>query len=48
MDFLIPVLAITTLLIAVGLAYVSKKQTEAKMDDPNAEKSVLASDTPDH
>jgi hypothetical protein len=44
--FLVPLLAMTTMLIVIVLALVSKKKVDQKRRDPNAPKSSLAADAP--
>ena len=41
-------LFLATALAVIVFALVSKAKTEARMDDPNAPKSSLAADGPDH
>lgn len=41
---LVILLALFTLLVVAGLAYVSKRKTEERLDDPTSTKSTLASD----
>lgn len=43
---LIGLLAVVTLLLCVGLAYLSKRRVDARMEDPEAPKSTLAADVP--
>jgi hypothetical protein len=43
---LIPALALSTLLIVLIAAFVSKRETEAEHKDPRAPKSALATDGP--
>lgn len=42
--YLIAVLSLVTLIAVLAFASVSKRRTEKKMRDENAEKSTLASD----
>ncbi|MGM0584794.1 MAG: hypothetical protein ACQEUZ_09085 [Pseudomonadota bacterium] len=44
---LIPVLALTTLLIVLIAAFIGKRRTHEKREDPTAPKSTLAADAPD-
>ncbi len=44
--FLIPLLALVTLLIVAVLALRSKAKVEQRRDDPDAPKSTLAVDAP--
>lgn len=44
--FLVPFLALVTLLIVLVLAMRSQKKTIERMRDPNAPKSTLAADAP--
>ena len=46
-DMLLATLSLFTLLAVAGLAFWSKKRTEARMDS-DAPKSRLAKDAPDH
>ncbi|NNE52646.1 MAG: hypothetical protein HKN30_09620 [Sulfitobacter sp.] len=46
--YLIGALAFVTLLTWIGIAYLAKRKTEARMDDPNARKSTLATDKDPH
>ena len=46
--FIVPILAMTTLLAVLIFALVSKKKVEDRRHDPNAAKSTLAPDAPDH
>ena len=46
MDYLVPILAVATMLLAVGAALWSKKRTEAKIEKPHDQKSSLAKDGP--
>lgn len=43
-EFIVPLLALMTMLAAIIFALVSKHRTEQKLDDPNAPKSTLAKD----
>ncbi len=45
---LVAFLALITLLAGVVVALISKRNTEARMDDPQAKKSTLAKDAPSH
>ena len=45
-EFLVPLLALITLLAFIIFALMSKKRTEEKRHDPNAPKSHLAKDAP--
>ncbi|MBO6882525.1 MAG: hypothetical protein JJ869_02960 [Marivita sp.] len=45
-EFIVPLLALMTMLAAIIFALVSKHRTEQKLDDPNASKSTLAKDAP--
>lgn len=45
-EFIVPLLALMTMLAAIIFALVSKHRTEQKLDDPNAPKSTLAKDAP--
>lgn len=47
-NFLLPLLAMLTLLGVALLALVSKERVERRRRDPNAPKSTLAKDAPDH
>lgn len=42
--YLIPTLAVLTLAVVGGAAWVSKRRTEQRKHDPEAPKSALASD----
>jgi len=42
--FIVIMLALFTLLAFIVMAIISKRQTEARMDDPSATKSTLAAD----
>ena len=44
--FLVPFLALVTLLIVLVLAMRSQQKTIERMNDPNAPKSTLAADAP--
>ncbi|EBA11168.1 hypothetical protein [Roseobacter sp. CCS2] len=44
--FIVILLALFTLLAFVVIAIVSKRKTEARMENDNAEKSTLAADKP--
>ena len=44
--FLVPLLALITLLIVLVLAMRSQQKTIERMRDPNAPKSTLAADAP--
>jgi H+/Cl- antiporter ClcA len=44
--FIVPLLALITLLAVCVFALVSKKKTEDRRHDPNAPKSSLAKDSP--
>jgi hypothetical protein len=46
-EFFVPLLALMTLLAFTIFALVSKKRTEEKLHNPNAEKSHLAKDASD-
>ncbi len=46
--FIVPLLALTTLLAVLVFALVNKKKTEERLQDPNAPRSTLASDAPNH
>jgi Tfp pilus assembly protein PilX len=48
MTQLIVVLFLFTILAVMGFAAFSKRKTEERMSDPNAPKSSLATDGPDH
>ncbi|MEL6563899.1 MAG: hypothetical protein AAFU63_10590 [Pseudomonadota bacterium] len=45
---ILPILFGLTAAAVVIWALASKRATEKKMEDPNAEKSTLAKDAPDH
>ncbi len=45
-EFIVPLLALMTMLAFIVFALVSKHRTEEKLDDPNAPKSRLAKDAP--
>ena len=45
-EFLVPLLALMTMLAFIVFALVSKRQTEEKLHDAKAEKSRLAEDAP--
>jgi hypothetical protein len=45
-EFLVPLLALMTILAAIVFALVSKHRTEQRLEDPNAPKSRLAQDAP--
>lgn len=45
---LVGALAVVTMLAFVIAAYVSKKKTQERMDDPSAPKSTLARDQDSH
>lgn len=45
---LIVFLALATLIAVAVLAFISKRRTEQRMQDEDAEKSTLAADAPDH
>ncbi|WP_292287180.1 hypothetical protein [Marivita sp.] len=47
-EFAVPLLALITMLAAIIFALVSKQRTDQKMADPNASKSRLAEDAPNH
>ena len=47
MAFIVPVLAMITLLTVLVFALVSKKRVEEKRHDPAAVKSTLAPEAPD-
>lgn len=47
-NFLLPLLAMLTLLGVAGMALISKERVERRRKDPNAPKSTLAKDAPDH
>lgn len=47
MVWLVPLLALGTLLCVAVFALVSKAKVEKRRDDPNAPKSTLAADSPD-
>jgi len=44
---LIAILAIGTLLVVVVAGFMSKRKTEERLHDENAQKSTLAADAPD-
>ena len=46
-EFLVPLLALMTMLACIIFALVSKHRTEDRLHDPNAPKSRLAKDAPD-
>ena len=48
LSFLVPLLALVTLLAVAIFALVSKNRTERRLHDYNAPKSTLAKDAPDH
>lgn len=48
LSFLVPLLALFTLLAVVVFALVSKNRVEKRRKDENAPKSTLAKDAPDH
>ncbi len=50
MDFayIIPLLALITLLAVLVFALVNKRKTEERRMDPNAPRSTLAADAPSH
>ena len=45
-SFIVPLLALVTMLAAVVFALVSKAKTDARRHDPNAPTSTLAKDGP--
>lgn len=45
---LIGALALVTLLTWIGIAYLAKRKTEDRMDNPDAPKSTLAKDKNSH
>ncbi|MCI5110459.1 MAG: hypothetical protein MRY75_07870 [Marivita sp.] len=45
-EFLVPLLALMTMLAFIVFALVSKHRTEQKLEDPHAPKSRLAEDAP--
>lgn len=45
---ILPILFGLTAAAVIIWALASKRATEKKMEDPNAEKSALAKDAPDH
>jgi hypothetical protein len=47
MSFIVPLLALLTLLAVAVFALVSKARVEQKRHDPSAPKSTLAEDGPD-
>ena len=47
-EFFLPLLALMTMLALIIFALVSKKRTEEKIKDPEAKKSRLAKDAPNH
>jgi hypothetical protein len=47
-EFFVPLLALITLLAVTLFALFSKKKTEDKRHDPQAPKSTLAEDAPNH
>ena len=47
LSFLVPVLALVTLLAVAVFALMSKSRVEKRRHDPNAPKSTLAKDAPD-
>ncbi len=47
-EFFLPLLALTTMLAFIIFALVDKHRTERKMKDPEAKKSRLAEDAPNH
>ncbi|WP_299297610.1 hypothetical protein [uncultured Tateyamaria sp.] len=45
---IIPILFMLTAFAVIVWAWMSKRATEQRMDDPDAPKSTLAKDAPDH
>lgn len=46
--YLVGALAFVTLVTWIGIAFLSKRKTEERMDDPSAPKSTLAEDKNSH
>ncbi|WP_299877836.1 hypothetical protein [uncultured Sulfitobacter sp.] len=46
--FIVPLLALFTLLVFIVLALISKRKTEKRMQDDSAPKSTLAADKSSH